>query len=583
MTTPITTPRRHIIAGVITALTACGLGLLPLLDDLAPVAPSQPIAPIVLVALFALAESCVVHVYVDRQARTFSLSEIPLVLGLVYLSPIVLVAARVIGSAVALTTVRRQPFTKLLFNLSYFLLDTCVAVLVYRATLAYGSPFEARGWVAAFAATGTSLCLGAVAVSLVIAASEGKWMRSPLESIAGVGALTTALSTFFGVVAVLVLAPVHTSPWLYVVAAAMVFAAYRTHAQLRESSAHLEQLFEFSRSIASSMTQGAVDFSLLEHASELLRAERAELVVSGAGRDSFITLHNGSLSVVNGEEASAALRRHLALVGAQQVALVDDVMVAALRVGDEFLGTLQVSHRRGEIDRFTEADLQLLATLATHGGICLRNHRLLEQLRMEADERHRQALHDTLTGLPNRSSLDDELRTSLAQREDDESVVVMLIDLDRFKEVNDTLGHHQGDVLLRKIAQRITSAVDGGALVARLGGDEFALVYTSVNDRSLMRQRAEAIERHLLEPFEFADLIFEVGASVGIAVAPDDGDERGMVLKAADAALYRAKLAGRNRVVSRLEVLEPGAPSAARARRARGAAEQGVNHKAAAS
>ena len=541
MTSRSTAARRPVIVAVIGALAAGGLALLRFLEGFAPLAPNRPIALVVLVALFALAESCVVHVYVDRQARTFSLSEIPVVLGLVYVSPVALVAARLIGAGAALTTVRRQPLTKLVFNLSYFLLDTCVAVVVYRAVLGVASPFEARGWVAAFAATATSLCLGGVAVSLVIAASEGKWMRSPLETIAGVGAVTTALSTFFGVVAVLVLAPVHTSPWLYVAAAAMVFAAYRTHARLRESSAHLEKLFEFSRAIASSMTQGAVDFSLLEHASELLRAERAELALSGPDRDSFITLHNGSLSVVNGAEASDALRRHLALVGAEEVALVGDVMVAALRVGEEFLGTLQVSHRRGEIDRFTEDDLQLLSTLATHGGICLRNHRLLEQLRREADERHRQALHDTLTGLPNRSLLDDELRAALAERQADESVVVMLIDLDRFKEVNDTLGHHQGDVLLRKIAHRITSAVDSGTLVARLGGDEFAVVCTSTMDRPRIREVAESIEHRLLEPFEFADLVFEVGGSVGIAVAPDDGDDPATLLQRADVAMYAAK------------------------------------------
>ena len=541
MTAGITPPRRSIIVAVIAALGVCGVALLPMFGGLGPVAPSRPIAPIVLVALFALAESCVVHVYVDRQARTFSLSEIPLVLGLVYLSPVGLVVARLVGSALALTTVRRQPLTKLVFNLSYFLLDTCVAVLVYRAVLGTTSPFEARGWVAAFAATATSLCLGAVAVSLVIAASEGKWMRSPLESIVGVGALTTALSTFFGVIAVLVLAPVHTSPWLYVAAAGMVFAAYRTHAQLRESSAHLEQLFEFSRAIAASMTQGAVDFSLLEHASELLRAERAELVMTGIDRVSYITLHNGSLSVLNGDEARDALRRHLALVGAKDVALVDDVMVAALRVGDEFLGTLQVSHRRGEIDRFTEDDLQLLATLATHGGICLRNHRLLEQLRKEADERHRQALHDTLTGLPNRSLLDDELRSALRARKQNEAVAVMLLDLDRFKEVNDTLGHHQGDVLLRKIAQRITAAVSDTTLVARLGGDEFAVVCTCPPDRDQIRAMAEHIERQLLEPFEFAGLVFEVGGSVGIAVAPSDGDDPATLLQRADVAMYAAK------------------------------------------
>src|SRR5207248_102356 len=403
------------------------------------------------------------------------------------------------------------------------------------------SPFAARGWVAAFAATSSSLCVGAVAVSSVIAASEGKWMRSPLESIAGVGAITTALSTFFGVVAVLSLAPVKTSPWLFVVAAGMIFAAYSAHARLRESSAHLEKLFEFSRAIASSMTQGAVDFSLLEHASELLRAERAELILSEDGGAAHITLHNGALAVLNGPEAADELRRHLAILGRHEVVLVDDVMIAGLRVGDDFLGTLRGSHRRGESDRFTEGDLQLLATLATHGGVCLRNHRLLEQLRREADERHRQALHDSLTGMPNRAQLDDRLREALAQRDDDEDVVVMLIDLDRFKEVNDTLGHHQGDVLLRKIARRITEVVDDNTLVARLGGDEFAVVATTRASRDQVRACAEAIERRLLEPFELADLVFEVGCSIGIAFAPDDGDDPAMLLQRADVAMYAAK------------------------------------------
>ena len=536
-------PRRSVIFTVIGALALGGLVLLVLLRDFGPVSPHGPLSLLIVAVLFALAESCVVHVYVDRQARTFSLSEIPLVLGLVYLGPLALVAARLLGSLAALTSIRRQPLTKLLFNLSYFLLDTCIAVTVYRVVLGGQSPFGARGWLAAFAATSSSLCVGAIAVSFVIAASEGKWMRSPLESIAGVGAITTALSTFFGVAAVLGLAPVKTSPWLFVVAAAMIFTAYRAHARLRESATHLEKLFEFSRAIATSMTQGAVDFSLLEHASELLRAEQAELILTEHGGAAYITLHNGTVAVVNGPEAGDALRRHLSVLGGRDVALVDDVMIAALRVGDEFLGTLRVSHRRGEIDRFTEGDLQLLATLATHGGVCLRNHRLLEQLRREADERHRQALHDSLTGLPNRAQLDDRLREALAQRAHDESVVVMLIDLDRFKEVNDTLGHHQGDVLLRKIAQRITEVVDDGTLVARLGGDEFAVVATTHASRDQVRACAEAIERRLLEPFELSDLVFEVGCSIGVAFAPDDGDDPSLLLQRADVAMYAAKRA----------------------------------------
>ena len=542
MTAPSTAaPRRAVIFAVTGAMAAGGGCLLLHLRDLGPVAADQPISPLALVAFFAIAESCVVHLYVDRQARTFSLSEIPLVLGLAYLSPVALVAVRLVGSMIALTTVRRQPPTKLLFNLAYFLLDTCVAVTVYRTVLDGGSPFSGRGWFAAFTASSCSLCLGAVAVSLVIAASEGHRMRSPLESIAGYGAATTALSTFFGALAVTLLAPARMSPWLFVVAGALVFAAYSAHARLRESSAHLAKLFEFSRALASLMSQGAVDFALLEHASELLRAERTELALCEADGAAYITMHNGAVAVYNGREALDALARHRRCLAGREVALVDDRMVAALHIGSETLGTLEVSHRRGEIDRFTEGDLQLLATLATHGAVCLRNHRLLEQLRREADERHRQALHDSLTGLPNRARLDDGFREALAQRRAGESVVVMLIDLDRFKEVNDTLGHHQGDVLLRKIAQRITDVVDDQTLVARLGGDEFAIVSRTLGSRDEIRACAEAIERRLLEPFELADLVFEVGCSVGIAVAPHDGDDPATLLQHADVAMYAAK------------------------------------------
>jgi diguanylate cyclase (GGDEF)-like protein len=529
-----------LILAVIAGMALSGIALcVPLVGERAEFTDVE-LSLWVVVALFAIAESCVVHVYIHRQARTFSLSEIPLLLGLAYLNPIALVAGRILGSTIALALVRRQQPTKLAFNLSYFLLDTSLAAIVYRAVLGGAPPFEARGWLAALAATSTSLVVGAVAVSVVIAASEGTRMRSPLESIAGLGTITTALSTYLGLMAVNALAPVRTSPWLYALGAALVFGAYRAHSRIRVSAEHLEQLYGFSSAIASSLTLGAADFALLEHTSDLLRADRAELI-----RDddtvAFITLHDGALSVLNGQVAEKALAQHRAMLGGRNVALVGDAMVAALRLGDEALGTLLVSGRLGEVDHYTAHDLQLFETVATHGAICLRNYRLLERLRREADERHRQALHDTLTGLPNRALLDDELTRSLARRQPDESVVVMLIDLDRFKEVNDTLGHHQGDVLLCKIAERITSVVNDKTMVARLGGDEFAVVYTTTETRPMILAHAEAIERRLLEPFELDGLVFEVGSSVGIALSPRDGDDPTTLLQRADVAMYAAK------------------------------------------
>jgi diguanylate cyclase (GGDEF)-like protein len=534
-------PRRPVIPLVTSALGIGGIALLVPLGHARPTSTDVHLSVWVVIALFAIAESCVVHVYVDRQARTFSLSEIPLLLGLAYLSPVALVVGRLVGSAIALALVRRQTATKLAFNLSYFLLDTGLAIVVYRAVIGSASPFEARGWVAALAATTASLIVGSVVVSLVIAASEGKRMRSPLESLIGLGTITTALSTYLGVMAVTALAPVRMSPWLFAAAAAMIFAAYRSHSRVRRGADHLEQLYEFSSAIASSLSLGAVDFALLEHTSELLRADRAELILSNQDTAAFITLHNGALSVLNGALAETALDGHRALLDGRDLALVGDAMVATLRAGDEPMGTLLVSGRLGQTDRFNAQDLQLFETVATHGAICLRNYRLLERLRREADERQRQALHDSLTGLPNRARLDDVLHRALTNRQEDELVVVMVIDLDRFKEVNDTLGHHQGDILLCKIAERITEAVEDETLVARLGGDEFAVVLTTTAGREAIKAHAEAIEHRLLEPFELDGLVFEVGSSIGIALAPADGDDPSALLQRADVAMYAAK------------------------------------------
>ena len=536
-----TASRRAVIPLVISALGTGGVALLVPLGHARPTSADVHLSVWVVIALFAIAESCVVHVYTDRQARTFSLSEIPLLLGLAYLSPVALVVGRLVGSTLALAIVRRQPATKLVFNLSYFLFDTGLAVIVYRAVLGGSAPFEARGWAAALAATTTSLVVGTIVVSFVIAASEGTQMRSPLESLVGWGAVTTALSTYLGVMAVNALAPIQTSPWLFAVGAALTFAAYRAHSHVRQSAEHLEQLYDYSRTIATSLTQGALDFALLAHASVLLRADRAELSLVDDEIAAFITLHNGALSVLNGALAEDARDRHRRLLDGRDLALAGDAMVTTLRTGDEAMGTMLVSGRLGEVDHFSERDLQLFETLATHGSIGLRNYRLLQRLRREADERHYQALHDALTGLPNRARLDDELLLALTNRRPDESVVVMLIDLDRFKEVNDTLGHHQGDILLCKIAERITEVVDDDTLVARLGGDEFAVVSTTTATLDAIKAKAEAIERRLLEPFELDGLVFEVGSSVGIALSPVHGDDPSTLLQRADVAMYAAK------------------------------------------
>ena len=165
-----------------------------------------------------------------------------------------------------------------------------------------------------------------------------------------------------------------------------------------------------------------------------------------------------------------------------------------------------------------------------------------------AEERLRQLAHyDVLTDLPNRVLFYDRLRQVLAQAKRSQwTVAVMFVDLDRFKNVNDTLGHAVGDQLLRQVSERLSGAVRSGDTVGRLGGDEFAIVLSnlaSAQDASIVAQKLMA---SFNEPFKLQGADFYVTASIGITLYPDDATEQEILLRNADAAMYRAKEIGRN-------------------------------------
>ncbi len=160
----------------------------------------------------------------------------------------------------------------------------------------------------------------------------------------------------------------------------------------------------------------------------------------------------------------------------------------------------------------------------------------------------RQANYDALTGLPNRILGLDRLRQAIQRgKRIGSHTVLMFIDLDRFKEINDTLGHRIGDLLLIEAAGRLTGCVREEDTVARLGGDEFLAVLSGVEDPATMEAVAEKILLHLSQPFQIEGHELRIGASIGIAVAPDDSDDPETLLRFADTAMYRAKEAGRNR------------------------------------
>jgi diguanylate cyclase (GGDEF)-like protein/PAS domain S-box-containing protein len=168
--------------------------------------------------------------------------------------------------------------------------------------------------------------------------------------------------------------------------------------------------------------------------------------------------------------------------------------------------------------------------------------------RKENEERIRKlAHHDSLTGLPNRNLLHDRMAQALARvRRHGGRLAILFVDLDKFKPINDKYGHKVGDLVLVEVARRLLESVRNSDTVARLGGDEFAVILEEVARPAEAAKVAAKIVNLLAAPIEALGQVCNIGASVGVALYPDDGADLDEVVKAADLAMYRVKNAGRN-------------------------------------
>jgi diguanylate cyclase (GGDEF)-like protein len=195
--------------------------------------------------------------------------------------------------------------------------------------------------------------------------------------------------------------------------------------------------------------------------------------------------------------------------------------------------------------RWTTRDRELASSLAVEGSLIMDTARMRETERIHVAELTRQAFHDALTGLPNRSYLLDRARQAVTRAADRNGRAgLLLIDLDGFKAVNDTAGHHAGDLLLCAVGRRLLSAVRDGDVVARLGGDEFAILLAADPDEGSARAVAARVHQRLREPFRIENRRITIGGSIGIALFPDHATDVEGLLKAADGPMYGAKRDG---------------------------------------
>jgi len=554
------------------AMLAAGVALfLGPVEALPPTPSPMRLSWPVLAALFAAAVILRVQVQTDREVRSITLVELPMVLGLFLVDPLGLVVARVAGSIPALLhawlaqrkPAARRPGRRPLFDASLALLEASVAVVVFDTVLGGDDPRGTPGMVATFTAVLATDLLGATLVMTATRLQDGVVGWRPVIRALVTGAVAAITTTSLALVAVVVLIHNRQVAWLLLVVTGILFLAYRAYASLREQHEWLDRLHRFSRVVGGSEQSGAVvTAAILAQARDLLRVERAELTLFTAERARVRTVLGPAAApqttpVTDQAAALALLRRSLADDGVvlrsdevddprlRQALLADGVgeaLVVPLRDVTGPVGTLLVANR-ADGGGLGGQDLRLLQTLAGHAGVALERSRLIDELRREAAEREHQALHDGLTGLANRALFQERVRQAIATLGPHASLAVLLVDLDRFKEVNDTLGHHTGDLVLREVGMRLERSLPDSHAIARLGGDEFAVLVPAVPDREAARAVGRMVRSVLERPLATEELELRVAGSVGIALCPEHGADPGLLLQRADVAMYHAKAA----------------------------------------
>jgi diguanylate cyclase (GGDEF)-like protein len=505
---------------------------------------------------FAATDTFLLHVQARRETQSISLSEVPLVLGLHFAAPMAMLAGRLIGSAAVMVAHRRSPPLKIVFNLSLLVSEICLALTVFRA-LAPDTPHGgAATWLASYAAAFAADVMGVAAISGAIAARDGAVDLRALFS--GAGSLKVpALAVTLGLICVVSLTGMPESAWLLLGFGILLLLAFRTYASLAEKHLNLERLYRFSQAVSSSVELDDVMNNVLGEAREVLRSDRATAAFTGPDGELVARVRldaTGRLSrseepptpedawvlhQVVDEGRSLLMPRHTRVPEARRWLAqygMRDAVVVPLGGPSGIIGALVVADRLGDVHTYEDDDALLLETVANHAGVALRNGELLGQLRHDA-------LHDALTGLPNRAHLQRRLAAALTAVSEGTSpgAAVVLLDLDGFKHVNETFGHQQGDRLLMEVALRLEGVVGPTGTTARLGGDEFAVLVPGTADADRAVHLARRLLRVLEEPVIVDGMPVQVGASAGVAMAPQHAGDPASLLKRADLAMSDAK------------------------------------------
>ena len=545
-------------------LYIAGLGLVgglawarAIADYSAPVVPLPLPWPAVAAAMVG-ASLLTVTFMLRGDTVTLGLAEIPLVVGVVFLSPVGLLLATVTAQF-GVSLIKRRPPFKTVFNVLSFSCAAVAALACYHWVLGDSSAVSLRGWVACAAAVLATDLVTNVTVTTVVAVSGRRWAWSESLTTLRASATSVPVSVVLALTAINAIWANRVAGLLFVGLGFFALAGQRAKTESRRRYANLERLYQFALRTSGVSEVDDVVWSILSEARHVMGSTVAELVLPDAegclcyqldandrlactvspepGRVEQMVQANGAGLVASHDDPRSEVATALAERG------LHNAVAAPISFGDDLRGVIIVGNRQGPVT-FDAEDLRLFEVLASHSGVAIRGGRLLDRLRREVTAREHEALHDSLTGLANRNLFDRFLQNALAERSVSRVVAVMLMDLDGFKEINDTMGHHVGDCVLGEVASRLMNSISEHGIVARLGGDEFGFVLPDLPNVERVGDLGRAVLAQLDDPVTVDGMALELGASLGVSIAPEHGEDRSVLLRRADVAMYTAKTAG---------------------------------------
>ena len=512
------------IAGAVVLLVA----LASVVDEGAP--PSKYLVLVLLTTL--LTDVTAIDLRVGRHAESFTWSELSIVLGLALLPADQLVLTALALGVAYLAT--RQPLVKWVLNVGSYAVGLALAALVSRSV---ATPSWERPGPTALALLAGVLCWAVwnkLTIVAAISLAQGRPLLSVLRSeiVSSVVVVSCNVGLAFGCLA---LASGHRA-LLWSAPGCIVLAGVlnRCYLRLVQDRSAWRELERASRELTA-LDEQVLVAAALRRVTALMQADSAELRLAAGDQHRVHRLRDGEQEPAS-EWACEPIGTTVTVARTDGTAgLPVECTEASVPLDSPGggLGRLVVQYD-GAV-RLNRRERSQLTAYAGALSVALCNARLHAELRAQAERNAHDARHDPLTGLPNRTQLHARLASEVATRSD---VAVLLLDLDRFKPVNDTHGHEAGDQVLRVVAERLRTAVRPGDLVARLGGDEFAVLVAEGSDSAQLAERLQAL---VAAPISVGDVVVTVGASVGRASSPGDGTSPETLLRAADDDMYRVK------------------------------------------